>query len=74
MGIFWASRTFERIDDKLLRDRSSARSFSTPGICLSVRVKENCASIKKRHLSRCMRSGFLLDLLATMCVVASLSQ
>ena len=63
--------TFARKEDKLLRNRSSARSLSTPAIWANDRVNECSASMKKRQRSKCISSGFLLCLSVTMCMMAS---
>ena len=74
VGNCCACGALDRKDGRLLRDRSSAKSFATPAICAKDSVKPKYASKKKRQRSRCMSCGCLLERLATMQTTAWLSQ
>ena len=74
VGCSSAMATFERKDDRLLRDRSSARSFLIPATCMHLSSKLNLASMKKRHLARCFRWSCLLVRELSTATTAILSQ
>ena len=56
VGVLLALGTCSRKELRRLREKSSANLFSTPGTCSATILKSKCASKKKRHRSRCMRS------------------
>ena len=74
VGSGFAQGSFWRKEERRLHERSSAKSLFTPAMCETDSMIWYSASIKNKHLRRCMSCGslFVRDLITS--VTAWLSQ
>ena len=75
-GVAWLSAegTFNKKEERLSRDRSSARWLSLVVMYVGCREHWFRASTNTKQRSRCMRPGFLLDLERRQAMTTWLSQ
>ena len=71
-GFAWGARRQNSCQRK--RDRASAISLWTPGICLAEKEREKRAAGNTKSRSKCIKAGTLEVLEFRMCTSASLSQ